>query len=170
MTTDHDLILTLSRAVDAVRETNESTLDPQHWWVPLEAVLPADECAGFMFMGAVECAIVPESRSFIGPAEAHNPNPAWERRVIWRYKHGITRKYLNLSDNLRPYYYVGSTLDYTLNTYAHVAGGERALERAIDIAFDGIEQFGASRSTAYNAEYISARNARLVAAGFTVIG
>ena len=165
--TDHDMILNIARAVDAVRDGIAT--DPNASWVPLEAVLPQSECAGFMFMGTCEAQIVPATRSFIGQHDADDEHPEWERRTIWKDKHGIARQYLNLADNLLPYYSVGSTVDW-LNTYAHVPGGERALDRAIEIAFDGLDKLGADRTTAYNNDYIAARNARLAAAGYSVIG
>lgn len=172
-----DLILNISRACDQVR-SGIST--PEAAWLPLELVLPADEVAGFMFMGAVPAAIIPPERSFISEADAHYPDPAWVRQVIFRYKHGITRRYLNLGSDLRPYYYVGNAKaddgrgipGFGENVYAHHTGGAdpaRQLERAIDLAFHEIEKFGATRSTAYNADYIAARNAKLVALGYRVV-
>lgn len=166
----HDeLVLALSQSVDAVRAaTDVSRIDPQHWWTPLEAVLPVEECGGFMFINASVAALVPSSRSFIRRDEATEPNPEWEQRMVWQYKHGITRNYLILTDDLRPLYYVGSTPDFSLSTFAHIPGTD-PIERAIELAFQGIDKLGASRSTAYNDQYRADRNARLCAAGFTVV-
>jgi hypothetical protein len=42
-------------------------------------------------------------------------------------------------------------------------------EAAIEAAFEGLEMLGAARSTRYDDEYRAQRNARLAAAGYTVI-
>lgn len=145
MTTDHDLTLAISRAVDAVRDgINEPV------WVPLEALLPAEWCDGWMFMGGAIARVMQDN---------------YASRAIWSYKHGITRHYLHIGDDLRVYRYrsdlceIGDPLYERVNT-----------EWTIHVVYDGIEELGATRSTAYNAEYVAARNARLVAAGYQVIG
>lgn len=47
------------------------------YWTPLEAVLPLEDCAAFMYMGRVDQAGV----------------------TIHQYKHSDTRRYLNLSED-----------------------------------------------------------------------
>jgi len=42
-------------------------------------------------------------------------------------------------------------------------------EVAVGAAFEGLEMLGATRSTRYDDEYQARRNARLAAAGYTVI-
>jgi hypothetical protein len=67
----HEKILALSQMLDQWAEENLGD-DPN--WKPLEAVLPAEWCGGFMWMNRVVDKGV----------------------VIELYKHGITRLYLNL--------------------------------------------------------------------------
>jgi hypothetical protein len=159
----NDLVLAVSRAVDAVR----SDIPDKAVWVPLEAVLPLDECAGFMFMGAKVGAIMPKPLALLRDKIAADPPTEWDRRMIFSYKHGITRKYLHIGGDLMPYTYRGSNTDFSLSTYSHVHQG---MDYAITCAFSGLEKLGASRTTAYSDAYIAARNARLVAAGYTVVG
>jgi hypothetical protein len=52
-------------------------------WQPLEAVLPLERCAAFMYMG---CAF-------------------YENRPIHLYKHSNTRRYLNLDETGQAYAY-----------------------------------------------------------------
>lgn len=159
----NDLILAVSRAVDAARDG----IGGPPVWVPLEAVLPQDECAGFMFMGAKVGAIMPKPLAVLRAWDEAEPPSEWDRRMIFSYKHGITRRYLHIGEDLLPYAYRGSNVDFSLSTYSHVHQG---MDYAIRCAFDGIEQMGATRSTAYNDEYIAERNRRLQAAGYTVVG
>ena len=72
---------------------------------------------------------------------------------------GEVHHYLNLHPSRQAYCYDG------------VTGGYRkiGLEEAIDHAFAGLEELGGTRSTAYNDDYRRERNARLAAAGWTVI-
>lgn len=144
--TGDELVLALSRAVDTVREGAHTPV-----WTPLEAVLPYDWCGGFMFMGGSEYLTV-------------GPN-GFERRTVFLYKHGITRHYLNIGDDLNAYTYRSTFGDVDEPVYCRVR-----MEGAMAVAFDGIEQFGADRTTKYDAAFIADRNARLVAAGYTVVG
>lgn len=171
MTTD-DLTLAMSKAVDAVRD---GITEPV--WTPLEALLPPEWCDGFMFMGAYTGACWPDGLAVDSQAKKNDAgdyitraldcygNP-WVRRTIFDYKHGITRKYLHIGEDLRCYAYHGSlrTAD-DLATYQPFP-----TDRMIDLAFYGLTDMGADRTTKYNADFIAERNARLVRAGFTVIG
>lgn len=145
---DNDLALALARAVDAVRDGIGEPV-----WTPLEALLPIEECGGFMYMGAtVDTRTIQQGGGI-------------ERRTIFAYKHGITRKYLHIGDDLRTYVYLTTrcTLDDPLYQLMNT-------EHIIRLVFADVERFGATRETKYNAEYIAERNARLVAAGYAVIG
>lgn len=108
-------------------------------WTPLEAALPIEECGGFMFMGY---------------AHANNGES------IRLYKHGITRHYLILDEQVRPYTYTTSGV-YVLYPWG--------LEAAINRAFEGIDQLGATRATSYNEDFRATRDAALAAAGWKVV-
>lgn len=155
---ENDLVLALSRAVDAARDDQQGPAV----WVPLEATLPIEECAGFMYMGATEARIYDP----LGPRDA-DCNPIIEQRqLIFLYKHGITRRYLNVGDDLNTYVYKPSMCQVGDPVYQAVK-----IDRAIHEAFEGIEGFfRASRTTPYGPEYIAERNARLIAAGYRVVG
>ncbi len=114
-------------------------------WAPLETALPDEHCAGFMWMS---WAVRPE-----GPP-------------IARYKHGITRRYLNLC--LDPPGEV-SAYRYSGRDYVRIQVVE-----AIDEAFAGIETLaGVSRSdpraTPYDHEYRALRDRQLRELGWSVI-
>jgi hypothetical protein len=109
-------------------------------WAPLEAVLPLEECGGFMFMG-------------------YYPPGGNREGAIRLYKHGITRHYLNLHPSGQAYRYDAVTGGYR----------KLDLEQAIAAAFEGLEALGGTRSTVYDEEYRRQRNARLAEAGYTVI-
>jgi hypothetical protein len=79
----HEKILALSRMLDQWAEENLGD-DPD--WKPLEAVLPAEWCGGFMWMNRVVDNGV----------------------VIELYKHGITRHYLNLDSAGSAYRWTGT--------------------------------------------------------------
>ena len=106
-------------------------------WEPLEAVLPLPMCSGFMFMGH---------------------STTWNNKPICLYKHGITRRYLNLDAKGQAYKYTG-----------HGGYTTIGLEEAIEHAFQGVEDMGHSRTTPYNSEFRAVRDAALAAAGFTVV-
>ncbi|HUF94825.1 MAG TPA: hypothetical protein VMO52_01975 [Acidimicrobiia bacterium] len=79
----HKKILALSQMLDQWAEENLGD-DPN--WKPLEAVLPAEWCGGFMWMNLVVDKGV----------------------VIELYKHGITRHYLNLDADGGAHRWTGS--------------------------------------------------------------
>lgn len=79
----HEKILALSQMLDQWAEENLGD-DPN--WKPLEAVLPAEWCGGFMWMNRVVDKGV----------------------VIELYKHGITRHYLNLDADGGAHRWTGS--------------------------------------------------------------
>jgi hypothetical protein len=143
-----ELILALSRAVDTVRENAHTPV-----WTPLEAVLPYGWCGGFMYMGAHEARILngsPDRR---------------KRKTIFMYKHGITRRYLFIGDDLQAYGYMPDFCEIGDPAYSWLP-----MDRAVERAFEGVEEFGDKRTTKYNEAFIAERNARLVAAGITVVG
>jgi hypothetical protein len=77
--------------------------------------------------------------------------------VIEMYKHGITRKYLMLDQLNRAYRYIGE--DYVQTPVAIAVG----------LVFEGIEEMGWSRETAYDEEFVSEKHRQLREAGWTVI-
>ena len=127
------------RALAEVRAASIAADTPD--WEPLERVLPAEHCAGFMWMG-------------LAPGG------------IRLYKHGITRRYLNLY--LDP---PGEVLAYRY-TGEHYVRIE--LAEAIDETFAGIETLAGvyrsdPRATPYDHEYRALRDRRLRELGWTVI-
>lgn len=145
--TGEELVLALSRAVDSVRDNAGEPV-----WTPLEAVLPFEWCGGFMYMGAHEARILcgsPDKRT---------------RKTVFMYKHGITRRYLMIGDDLQAYGYAASFCEVGDPAYTWLP-----MEDAIARVFEDIDQFGADRTTKYNSAFIAERNARLTAAGYTVV-
>ena len=127
------------RALAEVRARSTAADTPD--WEPLERVLPAEHCAGFIWMGLA-------------------------RGGIRLYKHGITRRYLNLY--LDP---GGELLAYrcTGKDYVRIE-----LAEAIEEAFAGIETLAGvyssdPRATPYDHEYRALRDRRLRERGWTVI-
>lgn len=57
--------------------------DPE--WLPLESILPLEECAAFMYMGWFEV----------------------DGQRLHHYKHQMSRRYLFVTDALKTYRYVG---------------------------------------------------------------
>ncbi len=77
--------------------------------------------------------------------------------VIEMYKHGITRRYLMLDQLNRAYRYTGD-------------GHERIpVAIAVERVFDGIEEMGWTRETAYDEEFVAEKHRQLREAGWTVI-
>jgi hypothetical protein len=95
-------VLAVSRIVDQVADEFLGD-DPD--WRPLETVLPLEWCDGFMWMYRVE----------------------QDEANIELYKHGITRRYLNLDQDNKAYRFTGTD-------YIQIPVGE-----AIDRVFAGIE-------------------------------
>ncbi|MBA2725518.1 MAG: hypothetical protein H0U53_05975 [Actinobacteria bacterium] len=102
-------------------------------WGPLERVLPYEECGGFMFMG------------YVGE--------------IRMYKHGFTRRYLNLDPQGNAYGYLAKT-----NNYIKIP-----LELAIDEVFATLKHLGVERTTPFSEEEQLKRRKAMEAAGWTVI-
>jgi hypothetical protein len=102
-------------------------------WAPLENLLPPDWWDGWMFMehdGDIRC-----------------------------YKHGITRRYLNIDSFGKCYIYRSAKrgwkeIDPTL---------------AIDQAYKGIEKLGETRTSKYDKAYMESKYAHLEKAGITII-
>jgi hypothetical protein len=129
---NYERVLALSRLVDQWAEEN---LGCEPDWGPLEAVLPLEWCGGFMWMQRVE----------------------ENGMVIELYKHGITRRYLNLDQEGRAYRFTGSRYVIT------------SVERAIGWVFEDLEEMGWSRETNYDDEFIVRKYKALREAGWTVI-
>lgn len=110
-------------------------------WEPLQAVLPAEELGGWMYMG----------HTALG-----------DGTPLFMYKHGITRRYLHLTAT-------GQAYLYRPGPAGGASYGQIPLEAAIERAYADLEALGESRTTAYNEEYRRARNAAMVAAGWTVV-
>jgi len=77
--------------------------------------------------------------------------------VIEMYKHGITRRYLMLDQHNRAHRYTGD---------GHV---QIPVALAVDLVFEGIEEMGWTRETAYNEEFVAEKHRKLWEAGWTVI-
>lgn len=130
---DHDEVASVARRVMDAWAQEALGDDPD--WSPLEAAIPYGWCGGFMWMNRVTDG----------------------DRVIELYKHGITRRYLNLDKNSQAYRY---------SDHGYVAV---TLESALDHVFDGIEEMGWTRETKYDEQFIRAKHKALRASGWTVI-
>lgn len=121
-------------ALDRLRDRS-LTVEPD--WEPLERVLPADWCGGCMWM----------------------TRAVQRKAVIELYKHGITRRFLNLDHRGGAWRYVSAS-----NTYR-----PQPLTVAVEWVYRDIEVLGAERSTVYDTAYISARNRKLRDRGWEVV-
>lgn len=119
----------------AVEQWAEEALGDDPDWRPLESAIPYEWCGGFMWM----------NRTTQGDA------------VIELYKHGITRRYLNLDHNRQAY-------RYSEDGYVKIT-----LDTAVDHVFDGIEEMGWDRETKYDEEFIRTKHKALRDMGYTVI-
>ncbi len=128
----HERILTLSRLAD---DWAEKTLGVEPNWGPLEGALPREWCGGFMWMRRTQ----------------------QEGTTIELYKHGITRRYLNLSAG-------GSAYRYTGSRYVSID-----VDEALEEVFDGLEEMGWARETAYDDEFVARKYATFRELGWTVI-
>lgn len=128
----HERVLALSRLVDRWAEDH---LAAEPDWEPLEKAIPRDWCGGFMWMQRVD---------------EHDT-------TIELYKHGITRRYLNLDSDAQTYRYTGS---------GYIPIG---LEEALDWVFEGLEEMGWTRDTVYDDDFVAKKYAALREAGWTVI-
>ena len=89
MDADHnhdELVLAVSRIVDSA---TEPLRDDEPVWDPLEAVLPAAQCDGFMWMGHATA----------------------RGRRVELYKHGITRRYLVVDAHGQAYRFENDQLE-----------------------------------------------------------
>jgi hypothetical protein len=98
-------------------------------WKPLEDRLEPAQCAGFMFMGRLN--------------------------GINFYKHGLSRRYLNLGDDGRAYRYV----DRGRFT-------EIPFEEALAWVAEPLAELGKTLETAYDEAYMARRSATLRTAGW----
>lgn len=131
---DQSLPLVVARILDRFRAEHLSG-DPD--WKPLESVLPAEWWGGFMWM----------SRVIQGET------------VIELYKHGITRRYLNLDHDGGAWRY-----DHQENVYR-----PELLSMAIESVYEEIELCGADQSTDYDTAYIATHNRALRDQGWEVV-
>jgi hypothetical protein len=99
-------------------------------WQPLEALLGPALLNQFMYMGATQ---------------------APDGTPIFQYKHGMTRRYLHVSADLRTWIRV---LDFRPYPVA----------LALHHALDGAEELGGAPGVAYDAAYCAERDAALSAA------
>ena len=131
---DRSLPPAVARILDRFREEH---LRGEPDWKPLESALPAEWCGGFMWMSRF----------------------AQGETVIELYKHGITRRYLNLDQKGSAWQY-----DSEARTYR-----PEPLPVAIESVYRDIERLGAERSTVYDAAYITACNRKLRDLGWEVV-
>ena len=127
-----EMILRISRLLDRWAEEH---LGDGPDWGPLEAAIPREWCSGFMWMNRT----------------------TFEGTTIELYKHGITRRYLNLDHDGGAWRYV------------HPRFEPVPLPEAVDDVFDGLEAMGYDRTTVYDEAFIRRKHAELRAAGWTVI-
>ena len=106
-------------------------------WKPLENLLPLEYCDGFMYMG--------------------------KSGNVHLYKHGVTRKYLNMDDDGICYRYSPKGCD-NMGIYLPIDELQAVLH-----VYKDIEQFGATPETKYNEAYKAGRDAALKEAGITSI-
>lgn len=97
-------------------------------WRPLENRLKLSECAGFMYMGRLN--------------------------GINLYKHGLTRRYLNISDDGKAYRYLGRG-----------RFEEIPFDEALACVVEPLAAMGETLETPYDDEYKARRSAALRAAG-----
>ena len=102
-------------------------------WDPLEKVLPYEWCGGFMFMGY--------------------------EGEIRMYKHGLTRRYINVDP-------AGNTYLYNGVSESHFPV---PLEEAIEHVFEHIEAMGYARETKCTEEVMAERRRRMEEAGWTIV-
>lgn len=125
-------VLAISKIVDQVAE---EYFGDEPDWEPLRVVLPLEWCDGFMWMYRVTQ----------GDA------------TIELYKHGITRRYLNLDQFNRAYRFNGEGYDRI------------PVATAVDRVFADIEGTGWTRETRYDEEFVAEKHRQLREAGWTVI-
>lgn len=101
-------------------------------WDPLESLLPIEWCGSFMFMG------------YVGE--------------IRLYKHGLTRRYLNIDPQGNTYGYLGSA-----DAYERIPR-----EKAIDEVFEGLEEMGYTRD-GHHAAMRADRRRRMEESGWTIV-
>jgi hypothetical protein len=128
----HEEVLAISRIVDQVAD---EFFGDNPDWGPLHIALPLDWCDGFMWMYRV----------------------TQDDATIELYKHGITRRYLNLDQSNHAYRYTG-------DGYVQIPVAD-----AIDGVFEEIEGMGWTRETRYDEEFVAEKHRQLREAGWTVI-
>lgn len=104
-------------------------------WEPLEKFMPKYKwCSGFMFMG------------YSGK--------------VRMYKHGFTRRYLNLDPEGNAYIYIEETDNHV----------RIPKEIALDHVFAGLKEMGVRRSTPFDDKARKKRQRALAEAGWTTVG
>jgi len=117
---EHERVLALSRIVD---KWAEEDLGGEPDWGPLERALPVEWCGGFIWMSRVD----------------------QDGSVIELYKHGITRRYLNLDHEGGSYRYNGKGYDPI------------DLDSGIEWVLGELEDMGWTRETVYDDAFIAAK-------------
>lgn len=128
----HKQVLAISKVADQIAD---EFFGDEPDWDPLHVVLPLEWCNGFMWMCRVSQ----------GDA------------AIELYKHGITRRYLNLDQFNRAYQFNGKGYDPI------------PVAIAVDRVFADLEELGWSRGTRYDDEFVAEKHRRLRENGWTVI-
>lgn len=153
-------MLAITRAVDQAaqdlreKHADDLTLVPE--WSPLEAALPEPEWGGWMFMNRNADPV---------PTLAGQPGPG----EIISYKHGITRKGLHL--DARGMAWIPHWGDLLARPETTRWEGPVPAEMVLHERghYLMLADLGAEPGTAYDEDYIAARNTRLREAGYTVI-
>jgi len=133
-----------AQGMNRVKESEKDAV-----WEPLKKIVPKEQQEGFMYMGKYKYSVM-------------HPNGQTYRIETYDYKHGITRKYLHISSEGNCYCNWKNTIDgITLKPCSK--------EKALDIVYDKIDVFGATKETKYDKEYKYDRNKALVDSGFTIL-
>lgn len=125
--------------------------ESQDIFAPLRKVVPEKWRDGFMFMGKYTYKV------------RDSKGQEWNIGEIHDYKHGITRRYLHITPVGNCYCNIGR------NPEGKILLESCPCDKAMDIAYKNIEEFGATRETAYDAEYIEKRDKALAELGFVVL-
>jgi hypothetical protein len=129
----------IDRAAASLPAIETAPADAGACWRPLEALLGPALIRQLMYMG-----------------DGNAP----DGRVIRLYKHGMTRRYLNVADDLSTWTYRAGR-DDDEGTYFPCD-----LASALQQCLYGAERFGAAPGVAYDAAFRANRDCALAAAGY----
>lgn len=136
-------------------------------WFALHEYVPKEWWDGFMFMGSHKGAkiIVPASDITTRTRPGDLKYLTWTTYpgTIYEYKHGITRKPLDIDEEGNFYNFYGGVDPYGFIRW-------RSKDAAYDYVFGDLDRMGATKETAYDEAYRCKRDAAIAKAGYTSIG